>query len=76
MSPITLIDNLPLNDVATDDSTSTVGEPSVGFVDGNAFVTGNWYASRSTDGGANWTHVDPFTTLPAAAGGFCCDHPA
>jgi hypothetical protein len=73
MSPITLIDNLPLNDVATDDSTSTVGEPSVGFVDGNAFVTGNWYASRSTNGGANWTHVDPFTTLPAAAGGFCCD---
>jgi hypothetical protein len=73
MSTISLIDNRPLDDVATADSTSAVGEPSVGFVDGSAFVTGNWYASSSTDGGASWNHVDPFTTLPAAAGGFCCD---
>jgi hypothetical protein len=36
-------------------------------------MTGNWYASRSTDLGATWTHVDPFTALPSAAGGFCCD---
>jgi hypothetical protein len=73
MSTITLTGNHPLNDVATGNSTSTVGEPSVALVDGNAFVTGNWYASRSTNTGASWTHVDPFTVLPSAAAGFCCD---
>lgn len=73
MSSIALTGNHALNDVATGNSTSTVGEPSVALVDRNAFVTGNWYASRSTDTGASWTHVDPFTVLPSAAGGFCCD---
>ena len=76
MATINVIANKALNDAATDNSTSTVGEPSVGFVDGSIFVTGNWYASRSTDGGSHWTHVDPFTTLPVAAGGFCCDQVA
>ena len=73
MSSITVIDNLALDDTATSDDTSTVGEPSVGLAGDSIFVTGNWYASRSSDNGANWTHVDPFTTLPSAAGGFCCD---
>jgi hypothetical protein len=73
MATISLIDNRALDDAATSNSTSTVGEPSVGTAGGAVFVTGNWYASRSTDGGANWTFVNPFTTLPSAAGGFCCD---
>ena len=73
MSPISIIANTPLDDVATNDDTSTVGEPSLAMSDDQLFVTGNWYASRSTDAGGSWTHVDPFTTLPAAAGGFCCD---
>jgi hypothetical protein len=70
---IALISNMALDDAATSDDTSTVAEPSVGVADRQIFVTGNWYASRSTDNGASWTHVDPFTTLPSAAGGFCCD---
>ena len=73
MTSVTLTDNRALDDAATNDSTSTVGEPSVAAAGQRVFVTGNWYASRSTDGGANWTFVDPFTTLPSAAGGFCCD---
>ena len=71
--PISLISNVGLADTATGGNTSTVGEPSVGASDRHVFVTGNWYASRSTDSGATWTHVDPFTALPSAAGGFCCD---
>ncbi len=73
MSSITLNDNVALDDTATNDDTSTVGEPSLAVAGEQIFVTGNWYASRSTDSGASWTHIDPFTTLPAAAGGFCCD---
>lgn len=73
MSSISLISNVALDDGATNDDTSTVGEPSVAGAAGQLFVTGNWYASSSTDDGANWTHVDPFSALPSAAGGFCCD---
>ena len=36
-------------------------------------MTGNWFASKSNDGGNNWSLVDPFTQFPSAAGGFCCD---
>jgi hypothetical protein len=42
VSTITLLDNWPLEDDATADETSTVGEPSVSVVGSNAFVTGNW----------------------------------
>jgi hypothetical protein len=73
MSSINLIQNLALDDAATNDDTSTVGEPSLGVAGQRIFVTGNWYCSRSTNSGGGWTHVDPFTTLPSAAGGFCCD---
>lgn len=70
---VSLIANIGLDDAATGGQTSTVGEPSVAASDQHIFITGNWYASRSTDGGGSWTQVDPFTTLPSAAGGFCCD---
>ena len=73
MADITLIRNVGLDDTATSGDTSTVGEPSVDAVNRQLFVTGNWYASRSTDNGASWTHVDPFNALPSTAGGFCCD---
>src|SRR5688500_14675753 len=73
MTDIALVSNVALDDTATNDSTSTVGEPSVAVADQQVFVTGNWYASRSTDNGTSWTFVDPFTELPSAAGGFCCD---
>ena len=73
MTGISLISNVALDDGATNGDTSTVGEPSVAAAAGNLFVTGNWYASSSTDDGASWTHVDPFSALPPAAGGFCCD---
>ncbi len=73
MATVQLIRNIGLTDTATTASTSNVGEPSAATSGGNIFFTGNWYASRSTNDGTNWTFVDPYTTLPAAAGGFCCD---
>jgi hypothetical protein len=73
VATVRLIRNIGLGDQATSTQTSTVDEPTVAASVDNLFVTGNWYASRSTDGGAGWTLVDPFTQFPSAAGGFCCD---
>jgi hypothetical protein len=73
MVNVTVTSNIALDDAATDNATSAVGEPSVAAGSGRIFVTGNWYASRSSDDGSSWLHVDPFTALPSAAGGFCCD---
>jgi hypothetical protein len=70
---LTIFRNVGLNDASTSTDTSTVGEPSVAVSGRQAFLTGNWYASRSTNEGQDWTHVNPFTSLPSAAGGFCCD---
>jgi hypothetical protein len=73
MATVRLIQNFGLGDPATSQLTSTINEPSAAASGNNIFVTGNWFASRSTNGGTNFALVDPFTTLPSAAGGFCCD---
>jgi hypothetical protein len=73
MASVRLIQNLGLGDSATSQLTSSINEPTAAASGNNVFVTGNWFASRSTTGGTNFGLVDPFTTLPSAAGGFCCD---
>src|SRR5919107_1339384 len=73
MASVRLIQNIGLGDAATGQLTSNINEPTVAASGNNVFVTGNWFASRSTTGGANFALVDPFTALPSAAGGFCCD---
>lgn len=70
---LTILNSLDLDDSATNEQTGTVGEPSVATTGQRMFVTGNWFASRSTDSGTSWSLIDPFTELPSAAGGFCCD---
>jgi len=51
----------------------TTDEPS-GAVGGKViFVTYNSKASFSTDGGSNFTILDPTTIFPDADGHFCCD---
>jgi hypothetical protein len=62
-----------LDDEATGEQTGTVGEPSIAASGARVLMTGNWYATRSTDGGDTWTFVDPFAEFPPAAGGLCCD---
>ena len=73
MATVRLIRNIGLGDAATSTQTSTVNEPTAAASGNNVFVTGNWFASQSTDGTVNWSLVDPFTKFPSAAGGFCCD---
>jgi hypothetical protein len=65
--------NVGLDDGATSLQTSTVGEPSLANNGWQIYYTGNWYATKSLDNGATWQFVSPFTTLPSAAAGFCCD---
>jgi hypothetical protein len=72
-SPVTLLRNVALSGNATTGQTSTVAEPSLATLDQQVFFTGNWYASRSADNGATWTFIDPYSTLPPADNGFCCD---
>jgi hypothetical protein len=70
----TVISNSSLGRTAVGNRTSTVGEPSAAAAGQHIFVTGNWYASSSVDGGANWSHVDPYSFLqPGPATKFCCD---
>lgn len=55
-------------------NTSTTTEPSGASNGGDVvFVTGNWFAAYSTDGGATFTALNPTTVFPADAVGFCCD---
>ncbi|MEZ5291916.1 MAG: hypothetical protein R2745_12595 [Vicinamibacterales bacterium] len=70
---LTLLQNIGLPDSASSQLTSTVGEPTAAANGQQLFMTGNWFASRSTNGGSSWTLVDPFSSFPATAGGFCCD---
>jgi hypothetical protein len=64
---------LVLDDAATGVQTGTIGEPSLAVSGSSYLVTGNWYASRSTDQGGTWTFVDPFVEFPGDRGRFCCD---
>jgi hypothetical protein len=73
MATVRLIQNIGLGDPATSERTSSINEPTAAASGDNVFVTGNWFASKSTTGGTNFALVDPSTALPSAAGGFCCD---
>lgn len=52
---------------------STIAEPSGATGGGVVFVTSNWFAAYSTDGGGIFTQLNPTTIFPADAVGFCCD---
>lgn len=49
--------------------TSTVAEPSAAQSGKYVWLTHNWYAARSTNGGKTYTYVSPYADFPA----FCCD---
>ena len=73
---LSLFSNLALDDAATSASTGTVCEPTAASSGADLLVTGNWFASRSSDAGQSWQFVDPETLFPASMGGFCCDQVA
>ena len=62
-----------LNQQATGAQTSTVAEPSLAASGKRMLLAGNWFSSRSTDRGASWSFIDPFTELPPTGAGVCCD---
>ncbi len=68
---LVLVDNFTVNPNGA--SVSQVTEPTAMIHRDTAFCTGNWYAALSTSSGQTWTHLSPYTTLPATDGGFCCD---
>ena len=71
---LVLVRNVRLGAVADNDTASQVCEPSVAARGDVVFYTGNWFAAVSTDGGANFRYVDPYTAFPDPPGmGFCCD---
>jgi hypothetical protein len=41
-----------------------VAEPSLAVGDSVMWMTGNWFAARSTDEGASWTYVNPYADFP------------
>jgi hypothetical protein len=72
VATVRLIRNIGLGDPATSTLTSTINEPTAAASGDNIFVTGNWFASQSTDGGGSWSLVNPFTRFPSPPP-FCCD---
>jgi hypothetical protein len=48
---------------------STVSEPAVSQSGKYAFVTHNWYAARTVNGGNSWTYRNPYADFRD----FCCD---
>jgi len=51
-----------------------IAEPSAATLEGGlVFVTGNTFASYSTNGGATYTKILPALYFPEVNGGFCCD---
>jgi hypothetical protein len=67
-----VLHDLTSTEVATSQR-SAVQEPSIGNMGNTLFMSANWYAARSSDGGNTFTYVNPYTTFPSVNAGFCCD---
>ncbi len=68
-----ILKDIPLDQVATGAQTGTICEPALGASGKRILVVGNWFASRSTNGGKSWLFIDPYTELPDTGAGVCCD---
>lgn len=55
------------------DASAGCAEPSGASGNGVIFVSANWNAAYSTDGGSTFKILDPTTIFPNDAVGFCCD---
>ena len=52
---------------------SNTAEPSGASGGGVVFVTSNWFAAYSTNGGSVFNQINPTTIFPNDAIGYCCD---
>jgi subtilisin-like proprotein convertase family protein len=74
---ITVTTNTSLIGVGSAGFHSQIAEPSAAEgLNGRVLYTSNWFAGYSTDGGATFTQLSPFTLFPSTNGGFCCDQDA
>ncbi|MFN0071423.1 MAG: hypothetical protein ACKVVP_08055 [Chloroflexota bacterium] len=71
---LTMFRSTALSSTAFNGSKSTTGEPSVAMSGNVVFMTGNWYAAVSADGGQSFTFINPNIAFPDPPGNFfCCD---
>jgi hypothetical protein len=63
------------SDAVSVNSRSEVHEPAVAAAGDRVFYTANWYSATSSDGGENFSYVNPYPGPFAAPTGesFCCD---
>jgi len=72
---LTIATNTPLDGPGQQQVASNVGEPSVAANGDVVFMTGNWYAAMSSDGGKTFSFIDPAKQFPSPNPDttFCCD---
>jgi hypothetical protein len=58
---------MPLSPSAFGLAIRMVAEPAVAAGDSVLWLTGNWFAARSTDAGATWTYANPYADFPTFA---------
>lgn len=68
-----IVDRITLDDATTGTQTGTVAEPSFATSGLRTIVVGNFFTTRTRDGGATWRFADPLTTFPPAGDGICTD---
>jgi len=67
----------PFDRIENDFSTGPVSEPTLAVRGQYIFVTANWFASFSADGGKTFQHVRPWDVFPQTPEKpFCCDQVA
>ncbi len=70
---VRILDTVTLGDAATGTQTATVNEPCFATSGRRIVVVGNFFATRTTDGGATWRFEDPLTAFAPAGNGACTD---
>jgi hypothetical protein len=73
--PLVTFTDTVVSDVAPGTSRGTVAEPALAVAGDQIIFTANWWAASSTDGGATFSYVNPFSGPFAepANEDFCCD---
>lgn len=73
-APELFVNSVP-SDAAPVSYSSVVNEPAVAAAGDRAFYTANWYSAASSDGGVDFSFVNPYPgPFPNPSGeSFCCD---
>jgi hypothetical protein len=74
VGPVLYVNTSP-SDAVSVSARSEVHEPAVAAAGARVFYTANWYSATSSDGGENFSYVNPYPgPFPSPVGeSFCCD---